>query len=92
MELLEAANVGDRLAGEPPDEAGLIGRGRVGADRCFGMSDQGGSVDPQDVAQEQFAVERGCPSRPSETARSPTWSRNATVTAVTPRRALMGAR
>ena len=57
VELLDPAQVGDRLAGRPPLEIGAIPPGGIGPDRRLGMRDHGRPARPDRLAQQQLGVE-----------------------------------
>ncbi len=59
MELLEAADVGDRLAGRAPVHGIVKACGRLGANRTLGMGEDRGSLDAERVGQEQLGVQAG---------------------------------
>ena len=88
VELLEAPDVGHRLAGDPADEPGLERGGRVGADRARRNGRSAPSGRP--AGRGRGAARRraaGSPSRPSAAVRSPHGAGMRHVTEVTPRRA-----
>ena len=59
VELLEAANVGHRLAGRTPLHGVAQAPGRLGADRTLGVGEDRGPLHAQRVGQEQLGVEAG---------------------------------
>ena len=70
VELLDPADVGDRLAGRAALDAGSIARGGIGPDRRLGMGEDHRAADPDRVAEQQLGVEpRASRSRPLEGVR-----------------------
>ena len=57
VELLEPAQVGDRLAGRAALDVRAVAAGRVGADRRLGMGEDDRSPDTDRVAEQQLGVE-----------------------------------